>query len=40
MKVPLIPCERIADGVIGYYDQRKKVFYEPAVGSPEAIEEE
>lgn len=39
-RLKLIPCERIADGVIGYYDQRKKVFYEPAVGSPEAIEEE
>lgn len=39
-RLKLIPCERIADGEIGYWDQYKKVFYEPAVGNPEAIEEE
>lgn len=28
----LIPCERISDGVIGYYDEVGRKFYEPTVG--------
>lgn len=37
-KLKLIPCERLEDGVLGYYDAIGKVFYEPAVGTPTAIE--
>lgn len=33
-RLKLIPCERLADGVLGYYDAIGKVFYEPAVGTP------
>ena len=29
----LIPCERISDGVIGYYDEVSRKFYEPTVGN-------
>lgn len=36
-RLQLIPCERIADGVIGYYDTIGKKFYEPAMGVPVSI---
>ena len=32
-RLHLIPCERISDGVVGYYDIRGKKFYEPTVGA-------
>ena len=37
-RLKLIPCERISDGVLGYYDAVEDMFYEPAVGTPTEIE--
>ena len=31
-RLKLIPCERIADNVLGYYDTYSKTFYEPYPG--------
>lgn len=33
----LIPCERIADGVLGYFDAYNYEFYEPTVGTPTSL---
>lgn len=33
-----IPCKRLSDGVLGYYDTYSKTFYAPTDGSPQAIE--
>lgn len=30
----LVPCERLSDSVLGYYDLVSGVFYEPAYGTP------
>ena len=35
-RAKFIPCKRIADGVIGYYDTYSNIFYEPSVGNPVA----
>ena len=35
--VYLIPCERIADGVLGYFDILNYEFYEPTVGTPTSL---
>jgi hypothetical protein len=32
-----IPCERISDGVLGYYDTYSATFYAPAVGTPTSL---
>lgn len=32
-----IPCERISDGVIGYYDTYSHTFYPPAAGTPTSL---
>ncbi len=37
-RLKLIPCERLADNVLGYYDTYTETFYEPAVGTPTVIE--
>lgn len=29
----LVPCERVSDGVVGYYDTKGRKFYEPTVGA-------
>ena len=31
-----VPCKRLSDGTIGYYETYNKVFYEPSVGVPVA----
>lgn len=31
-----IPCKRISDGVIGYYDTYTDIFYAPTIGNPVA----
>lgn len=36
-KLKLIPCERISDGVLGYYDKYSNTFYEPSVGTPTSL---
>ena len=36
-RLNLIPCERIADNVLGYYDSHGKKFYEPAAGTPTSL---
>ena len=35
--IELIPCERIADGVLGYFDAYNYEFYEPTVGTPTSL---
>ncbi len=35
--VYLIPCERITDGVLGYFDAYNYEFYEPTVGTPTSL---
>lgn len=32
-----IPCERVSDGVIGYYDTYSHTFYAPAAGTPTSL---
>lgn len=36
-KLKLIPCERVSDGVLGYYDKYSKTFYEPETGTPTSL---
>lgn len=36
-RLKLIPCERVSDNVLGYYDTVGKNFYEPIGGSPESM---
>ncbi|MBQ5864173.1 MAG: hypothetical protein IIW66_02115 [Bacteroidales bacterium] len=35
-RAKFIPCKRVSDGVIGYYDTYSEVFYAPTVGVPVA----
>lgn len=35
-RLKLIPCVRISDSKVGYYDTYSSTFYEPAAGSPTA----
>ena len=37
-RLKLIPCERLEDNVLGYYDAIGETFYAPAVGTPTVIE--
>lgn len=37
-RLKLIPCERLSDGVLGYYEVISQTFYEPTVGTPTEIE--
>lgn len=37
-RLKLIPCERVSDGVLGYYDTHSETFYEPAGSAPSVIE--
>lgn len=37
-RLKLIPCERLSDGVLGYYDTYSKTFYEPVGSAPGEIE--
>ena len=32
-----IPCERVSDGVLGYYDTYSKTFYEPIGSAPTSL---
>lgn len=32
-----IPCERVSDGVLGYYDTKSQTFFAPTVGSPTSL---
>lgn len=36
-KLKLIPCERISDGVLGYYDKYSETFYAPETGTPTSL---
>lgn len=36
-KLKLIPCERISDGVLGYYDKYSKTFFAPKTGTPTSL---
>ena len=33
-RLKLIPCERLSDNVLGYYDAVSGTFYEPTGGAP------
>lgn len=35
-RLKLIPCERVSDGVLGYYDMSSKTFFEPT-GTPTSL---
>ena len=37
-RAKFVPCRRLSDGVIGYYDTYSKLFYAPTIGTPEAPE--
>lgn len=37
-RLKLIPCERISDGELGYYDTHSNTFYEPVGSAPSVIE--
>ena len=36
-RLKLIPCERVSDGVLGYYDTFSETFYEPYTGFTGAV---
>lgn len=36
-RLKLIPCERVSDGVLGYYDTYSETFYEPEAGFTGAV---
>lgn len=36
-RLKLIPCERVSDGVLGYYDTHTKTFYEPTGSAPASL---
>ena len=36
-RLKLIPCERVSDGVLGYYDTYSATFYEPEAGFTGAV---
>lgn len=36
-RLKLIPCERVSDGVLGYYDTHSKTFYEPIGSAPASL---
>lgn len=36
-RLKLIPCERVSDGVLGYYDTYSETFYEPYTGFTGAV---
>lgn len=36
-RAKFIPCKRLSDGVVGYYDTYSKRFYVPTIGSPEEV---
>lgn len=36
-RLKLIPCERVSDGVLGYYDTYSETFYEPYTGYDGAV---
>ena len=36
-RLHLVPCERVADGVLGYYDLIGETFYEPSEGYDGAV---
>lgn len=37
-RLKLIPCERLSDGVLGYFDTYSKTFFEPIGSAPTEIE--
>ena len=36
-RLKLIPCERLSDHTLGYYDTVGQAFYEPAAGTPTSL---
>lgn len=36
-RLKLIPCERVSDGVLGYYDTHSKTFYAPVGSAPTSL---
>lgn len=36
-RLHLVPCERVSDGVLGYYDKIGKTFYAPTSGTPTSL---
>lgn len=36
-RLKLIPCERISDGVLGYYDIYSEIFFEPVGSAPTSL---
>lgn len=36
-RLKLIPCERVSDGTLGYYDTHSKTFYEPTGSAPTSL---
>ena len=36
-KLKLIPCERLSDNTLGYYDMKSGTFYTPATGTPTSL---
>lgn len=36
-RLKLVPCERISDGALGYYDMRSKAFFEPIGKAPVSL---
>lgn len=36
-RMTLVPCERISDNVLGYYDLVGEAFYEPTAGTPTSL---
>lgn len=36
-RLKLIPCERVSDGTLGYYDTHRKTFYEPVGSAPTSL---
>lgn len=36
-RLKLVPCQRLSDGVLGYYDTVSKTFYPPYTGTPTSL---
>lgn len=36
-RLRLVPCERLSDNVLGYYDMKSKAFYEPIGSAPTSL---
>ena len=36
-RLKLVPCERISDGALGYFDMKSKAFFEPIGKAPVSL---